>query len=273
MMMLVRSEWERLWAKKVTWLCFLMIPVMLLGAAKYHIGHNQSIAKTAADYTYTNTFPYMGLVEMLISVVNLILLVTMTLMVSNEYYSGQMRMVLQRSYTYRQILFGKMIVLSIMMALFFLLYFICSYVIGYIYFDFNPNVFLFYYGKPTNSGIEVILYTLKYYGMAYITIICMLSVFMTITVLSKSTTSAIAFGIGFVLFSFVVPEIVQNFIADNKVLYVQYSSIIYLQARGIALSLAARGEMIYFFLLILIIYTVLANFITFFLLGKKDHFV
>ncbi|EMA6342376.1 ABC transporter permease subunit [Bacillus cytotoxicus] len=273
MMRLVRSEWERLWAKKVTWLCFAMIPLMLFGAVKYSVAHNQSITKTAADYTYANTFPYMGLAEMIVSVFNLILLVTMALMISNEYYSGQMRMVLQRIYTYRQILFGKMVVMLIMMALFFLVYFICSYGIGYLCFEFNPNVFLFYYEQPTNSGTEIFLYTLKYYVIAYIMIVCVSSIFMAITVLSKSTTSAIALGMGFILLSLIVPEVVRNFVSDHQILYVQSSSVIYLQARGIALALTGNVEFISLYSFVLTIYMVISNLITFFILGKKDHFV
>lgn len=95
-MMLVRSEWERLWAKKVTWLCFAAIPVMLLGAAKYCLEHNQEVPETAVDYAYANSFPVLALSEMLMSICNLILLVMIVLVFAQEYHSGQMRMVLQR---------------------------------------------------------------------------------------------------------------------------------------------------------------------------------
>ncbi len=90
-MMLVRSEWERLWAKKVTWLCFLMIPVMLLGAAKYHLKHNQEVERIAVDYTYANSFPVLALSEMLMSICNLVLLVLIVLVFAQEYHSGQIR--------------------------------------------------------------------------------------------------------------------------------------------------------------------------------------
>ncbi|MFJ8529429.1 ABC transporter permease [Bacillus sp. NPDC094106] len=273
MMMLVRSEWERLWEKKVTWICFAMIPIMLFASAKYYVRHNQVVAKAAVDYTYANTFPVMGLAEMLISACNLIVLVTMALMISHEYHSGQMRMVLQRAYTYRQILFGKMITMLMMMALFFLVYFICSYVIGYLCFDFNPNIFLFYYEQPTESGMEVFFYTLKYYGMAYVMIACVISIFMMLTALSKSTTSAIAFGIGFIILSFGIPEVMQRFVPDSQVVFVRYSSVVNLQYQGIALSLIGKGNFIYLFLGVLSIYIAISNFITFYVLGKKDHFV
>ncbi|PEE40376.1 ABC transporter permease [Bacillus pseudomycoides] len=273
MMRLVRSEWERLWAKKVTWLCFAGIPVMLFASAKYYIGHNQAIAKTAVDYTYSNTFPVMGLAEMLISAFNLILLVTMALMISHEYHSGQMRMVLQRAHTYRQILLGKMITMFLMMALFFLVYFTCSYVIGYLCFNFNPNIFLFYYEQPTSSGMEVFLYTLKYYGVAYVMMVCVISIFMMLTVLSKSTTSAIAFGIGFIILSLGVPEIMQHFVPTRQVVFVRYSSIVNLQYEGIALSLIGKGNFIYLCLGVLSVYIAISNFITFYVVGKKDHFV
>ena len=36
---LFSSEWERMWSKKITWICFICIPFILLGTIKYYLGN------------------------------------------------------------------------------------------------------------------------------------------------------------------------------------------------------------------------------------------
>ena len=124
---------------------FLMIPVMLLGAAKYYLKHNQEVERIAVDYTYANSFPVLALSEMLMSICNLVLLVLIVLVFAQEYHSGQIRMVIQRSYTYSEVLIAKIITIVAVSLLFISVYFICSYCIGYIFFEHEPNILLFYH--------------------------------------------------------------------------------------------------------------------------------
>ncbi|MBO1580346.1 ABC transporter permease subunit [Bacillus sp. XF8] len=272
MMMLVRSEWERLWAKKVTWLCFAGIPVMLLGAAKYSLKHNQEVAKTAVDYTYANSFPVLALSEMLMSICNLILFVLIVLVFAQEYHSGQIRMVLQRVYTYSQVLVAKTITVLLVMLLFMVAYFICSYLIGYIFFEHESNILLFYHQEKM-SGIGVFLYSISYYGIAYITLIAMASILIMLAVMSKSTTSATLLGMGFIIFSFGYPALA-SIIGESPVfLYVNYSSLIKLQHEGIAISLGGYSWMDFWGSGVLFVYIVFSNIVTLYGMGKRDNFV
>ncbi|PFK37787.1 ABC transporter permease [Bacillus cereus] len=272
MMRLVRSEWERLWAKKVTWCCFAGIPLMLLGAAKYYLEHNQEVAKTAVDYTYANTFPVLALSEMLMSICNLILLVLIVLVFAQEYHSGQIRMVLQRVYTYSQVLVAKTITVLFVMLLFICAYFICSYLIGYIFFDHESSVLLFYH-KEKADEVDVFFYSVAYYGIAYITLVAMASIFIMFAVMSKSTTGATLLGVGFLIFSFGYPAFSSIMGESPAFLYINYSSLINLQYEGIAISLGGYSWMRSFGSLVLGVYIVFSNVVTFYGMGKRDNFV
>ncbi|KEK25275.1 ABC transporter permease subunit [Bacillus gaemokensis] len=272
MRMLVRSEWERLWAKKVTWLCFAMIPVMLLGAAKYFLTHNQEVAKTAVDYTYANSFPVLALSEMLMSICNLILLVLIVLVFAQEYHSGQIRMVLQRVYTYSQVLVAKTITILLVMLLFIGGYFICSYLIGYIFFEHESNIRLFYHQEKMD-GIGVFFYSISYYGIAYITLIAMASILIMLAVMSKSVTSATLMGMGFIIFSVGYPALATIIGKSSVFLYINYSSLVKLQHEGIAISLGGYSWMSFWGSRILFMYIVLCNVVTLYGIGKRDNFV
>ncbi|MED0969945.1 ABC transporter permease subunit [Bacillus paramycoides] len=272
MMRLVRSEWERLWAKKVTWLCFLMIPVMLLGAAKYYLKHNQEVERIAVDYTYANSFPVLALSEMLMSICNLVLLVLIVLVFAQEYHSGQIRMIIQRSYTYSEVLIAKIITILAVSLLFIGAYFICSYCIGYIFFEHEPSILLFYHTEKMNA-LGIFLYCISYYGIAYLTLIAMASILIMLSAISKSTTSATLLGMGFIIFSFGYPAMALVIRKSPAFLYINYSSLIKLQHEGIAISLSGSSRMIFFGSVILLIYIVVCNTVTVYWIGKKDNFV
>lgn len=272
MKMLIRAEWERLWQKKVTWLCFIAIPIMLFASAKYFLKHNEVVPANYSDHTYANSFPFMGLSEQLIGTFNIILLVTIILMFSHEYHSGQMRMVLQRSYSYKQVLLAKTITILLVMMLFLAFYFICSYIIGFILFDYKTSVVLPLHIN-SSTGITIVKYNIIYYGIAYITLVAMTSVLVMLTVMGKSTTGATLLGMGFILFSVAYPNIIQIMGSSNLVGFMNYTSLVMLQHDGIATMLLGHPVVVSWCLGVMFFYIILCNFITFRVLSNRDNFI
>lgn len=272
MRLLIRAEWERLWAKKVTWLCFIAIPIMLFASAKVFLKHNEIVPADYPDHTYANSFPFMGLSEQLLGTFNMILLVTVVLMFSHEYHSGQMRMVLQRLYSYKQVLLAKMITTLLIMLLFLTFYFICSYIVGFIFFDYKNSIVLLLHTKPS-TGIEIVIYNIMYYIIAYITLIAMTSVLVMLSVISKSTTGATILGMGFILFSAIYPTIIQLIGTPNLIGLINYTSLFMLQYNGIATMLLGHHFVIIWCLGSMFFYIIFCNFITFYVLSNRDNFI
>ncbi|MFE6140026.1 ABC transporter permease [Bacillus sp. NPDC057893] len=272
MKMLIRAEWERLWAKKVTWLCFFAVPIMLFASAKVFLKHNEVVPANYSDHTYANSFPFMGLSEQLLGTFNMILLITIILMFSHEYHSGQMRMVLQRSYSYKQVLLAKIITTLLTMLLFLTIYFICSYVVGFIFFDYQTSIVLLLHTKPS-TGITIVIYNILYYLIAYITLVAMTSVLVMLTVMSKSTTGATLLGMGFMLFSAAYPNIIQIMESSTLLGFINYTSLFMLQYNGIATMLLGYPPLIAWCLGIMFLYIILCNLITFRVLSNKDNFI
>ena len=82
---LIVSEWERLWKRKVIWLLFAAIPIMVYAAAKYCLHQNTTVTPDLPHYTVVGNFPVLGLSEMLMTAFNLVVLVIATMVVTDEY--------------------------------------------------------------------------------------------------------------------------------------------------------------------------------------------
>ncbi|MEK1829883.1 hypothetical protein AAAC51_14650 [Priestia megaterium] len=72
---LLVAEWERLWKRKVAWLTFLLVPVVLLAAASYLQKENGALTVDLPQYTFAGNFPVLSLAEMLFTVFNAMFLV------------------------------------------------------------------------------------------------------------------------------------------------------------------------------------------------------
>ena len=127
---LIASEWERLWKRKVTWLMFAAIPVMVYAAAKYCLHQNNTVTPDLPQYSVMGNFPVLGLAEMLMTAFNLVVLVLAALVVTDEHRSGQLRMVLIRTHSFRQIILAKFFVVVRFIFLYLVAYFISCYGLG-----------------------------------------------------------------------------------------------------------------------------------------------
>ncbi|MWV43211.1 ABC transporter permease subunit [Paenibacillus sp. HJL G12] len=240
MMALLHSEWERLWKRKIAWLFLIAIPCIIVATAKYYLGHNVGIPPGSPEITTAENFPVMAMIEQLIIVFNVVALILLTLSFTEEYRSGQLRMIMLRAYSSSQLFWAKWIAFALMMALFFIIYLLAAVLAGYLLFKSAPQQILFYYDHAVPNG-DMILYTLRYYGMAYASIVGMASVFIGIGVISRSSTAAIGLGMGFLLCSLGFPLV---FEMSNRVLglnlpgMLKYLSLSEIQFSGIAVMMS-----------------------------------
>ncbi|MGN7356323.1 MULTISPECIES: ABC transporter permease [unclassified Paenibacillus] len=245
MMNLLHSEWERLWKRKIAWLVLIAIPLIIIATAKYYTGHNLAVPVGSPEHTTAENFPVMAMIEQLIIVFNVVALILLTLSFTEEYRSGQLRMVMLRAYSSSQLFWAKWLAFALMMALFFIVYLLMAVAAGYLFFPSSPQQMLFYYDHAVPSK-DMIVYTLGYYGMAYTSIIAMGSVFIGIGVLSRSSTAAIGLGMGFLLCSLGFPLV---FDLSNRVLglglpgMLKYLSLSEIQFSGIAVMMSSADKL------------------------------
>ncbi|KGG79587.1 hypothetical protein Y919_11165 [Caloranaerobacter azorensis H53214] len=271
---LIKSEWERLWLKKSTWLCFLAIPFMVYATILYYAKKNMMILQTSPEYTNFLNFPVAALQEQLISAINVFLILFIVLSITEEYRSGQMRMVMIRRYNIREILFAKYIVIILVMFLFLSYYFIFSFIEGYIFLP-KDKTTRFFFREDIFLAKDAVIYCLKYYFLAFVTIIAVASMCVFISLISKSTTVAAGANIAIVLFLAMGTEIVKIFaqiLGHAPPTKVMFSSIVHIQYKGIY-YLLSNNELNSWIIFIILAYIIVFSVFSYLYLRKKDSFI
>ncbi|MBE1555370.1 ABC transporter permease [Sporosarcina limicola] len=269
---LLASEWERLWKRKVTWLMFAAIPIMVYAAAKYCLHQNNNLSPDLPQFTVAGNFPVLGLAEMLMTAFNFVVLVIAAMIVTEEYRSGQLRMVLIRAHSFQQIIIAKYIVLAGFIFLYLVAYFISCYGMGYALFS-NPETYpQFHYQDHVTLG-EGFIYNLKFYGLAFLTLVAMSSVVFFIAIVSHTTTTTLGIGIGFLLISFLYPNIIQlfqQFLNNEVVIKLFFTSIPMIQWEGLTLMLAKSSSLYGWMLLVLSCYILLFHLLIILVTRRKS---
>ena len=266
---LIANEWKLLWKRKVVWLIFFSIPIMVYAAAKFTLYQNTTTDPSKAHYAVAGNFPLLGLSEMLMTAFNFIVLAVVTMVVTEEYRSGQLRLILIRTYSFRQLIFSKYFAVMGLMFVYLFSYFVICYFMGYGLFPKSASYPQFYEeGHITN--LEGLIYNLKFYGLAYLTMLAMGTIIFYIAIVSKTTTTAIGIGIGFLLFSFMYPNILYIFgqaMSNELLMKLFFTSIPMIQWQGLTLMLAKTNNLFTWNVVILCGYILL--FHTFILLNTK----
>lgn len=271
---LIWSEWERVWKRKTTWLLFLSIPIILLAAASYVVKQNDTLTADVAHYTSAWNFPIMGLSEMLFTVFQGVILVLVAFIVTDEYQDKTIRMILIRSYSNLEIIISKYLVSIFALAAFFAAYLAISYAVGFIYFD-RPAELALFYQQGMATPFESFVYNLEFYGIALLSSIVMLTVLFFISTIAHTTTAAIGTGIGFLLFSFLYPNVVTYFtplIGEELVIKIFFTSIPMIQWQGITYLLADQPFMAQWNCGVIAIYWLLFASLIVLAANKKDYF-
>lgn len=272
---LIQSEWERLWRRKTTWLLFMSIPVILIAAASFLRSQNKIVSDDLPHYTVAWNFPILGLSEMLITAFQAIVLIIVVLMVTEEDRTGQIRMILIRSYSYTEIMIAKFIVASLTIFLYFVVYLLISQLLGMILFA-NVKQFPLFYHQQLVNAFDGLIYNFKFYGIAFITALAILSVMFFIATISRTTTSAIGVGIGFILLSLVYPIILQffhNLLDETLYAKLYFISIPMIQYEGITLMLAENPYFVSWNFFVISSYILLFTSLSFFITRRKQSFI
>lgn len=238
---LIISEWERLWSRKDIMVLFISVPLLAIITALYYQRSNEAIPSDRAEFVTALNFPVLGLSEHLYITFNLLLLLLIGYIVTEEYQQGHLRLLLLRSFSLQQIFIAKYTVLAVTFFLFLLVYGVSSLFTGIILFD-VPEQSILFIENVTISNQAMVFYTLYYYAFAYITGIAVLSLFLFFGIICPTRNSILAVGVSFILFSITIPQILERSTALNEdslyITFLAYSSITKIQYTGISLLLS-----------------------------------
>ncbi|MCM3761416.1 ABC transporter permease [Alkalihalobacillus oceani] len=271
---LVRSEWERLWRRKSVWLLFGLIPVMLIGAASFLTRENEKLSSISPQYTVLWNFPVMALSEMLFTAFQGVILVVVTLLVTQEYQERSIRLILMRSFSNLEIILAKYFTAFAVITLFFAAYFVGSYGVGTFFFS-SPKELALFYHDGMASPYAGFLYSLKFYTLAWLTSIAVLSTLFSFACLSRTTTGAMGTGISFLFLSFAYPYLLSFFdkvIGNELFLKLFFTSIPMIQWQGITYMLAENSSMVMWNMGVLASYIVFFSCATLLVMKKNDFF-
>lgn len=268
MKQLLISEWVRLWNKKVTWFILCSMPILVGISTPYYLNNNQTVNPSSPEYVVLGNFPVMGISEQLISICNLIVILLIVSMVTEEYNTGQLRFILLRAYSFSQIFIAKFIIAIITIALYLVTFFTFAYIIGFIFFKKTETVNLFYYNTPVNN-VEAFTYNVSYYILVFLTLIAMACVILFISVIFRAPIIALGCGTGFLIISLMYPNIIKE-VSNNS--NIEFYSITQIQWKGITLMLKDSTYLINY-VGVLITYTILFFSLAYWIFIKKDRFL
>lgn len=275
MMRLLMSEWQRLWARKVIWLLFAVVPVMVFGTARYFLQANEQTDVHLPQYAVFGNFSVLSFEEMLLTAFQLFVTILTAFVVTDEYRSGQLRMVMLRAYTFGQLFWAKMTIVLTVLLLLVGFYFVCSYAVGYWMFPHADNIPLFYHSQTVNTW-GAVPYNLAFYGLGFVNLIAMTGVMMFIAVVSHTTTAAIGAGLGFYLFSLFYPLVssyVMPLFGEQVYMRLYFSSLPMIAWQGVVFMLAETPRFVGWILSVMGVYLFVFGGLAYWTFTRKDRWV
>jgi ABC-type transport system involved in multi-copper enzyme maturation permease subunit len=192
MKLLIYSEFERLWKRKWFWLLILCTPVLAYSTGGYFL----RIMKVPME-VLSKSFMVSGLRENLYLVCNIAVAALVAAVYTEEFRSGQMRLLFMRRFTRGQIFWSKLFVVNTSILLLLVVFAVSSHVIVEVW---RFSYVLGYTGFLGGKWI----YTFEYYGWAFASLLAISSLYSFIAMCSKSVTYAIGacmtYNLGALLF-------------------------------------------------------------------------
>lgn len=267
------SEFQRLWYRKSTLLCFLAIPVILIASAKYYLGVNARIEITNPQFTSIYNFPAAAIQEQLILAFNIIVTLLIVLSVTAEIRDGSLRMVLIRRFKPTEIFVSKFLVIVVTIFMFLLVYFVLAYIVGFFIFPKINQVSLFYFNRSFN-GLEVFIYTIKYYLLSFLTLIAISALVYFIATISKSVIIALGLSVGSILTLIVYPTALQIFTYGNQEMAkFQLLSMTQIQYQGIAMMLGEHNIFFMFNIMTILSYILIFFGMSYLVYRRCDNLI
>lgn len=266
---LFHNEWERLWSKKSSFLFLLFIPFIVFVTAIQSLEKNENLGKMDPQYSFWSNFPVMSLSEVFMLYFNIVAVLLVVMSFTHEYRTGQLRMVLQRGYSFSKVFLAKYIVVLLYLFVLLAFYFVCSLVTGLIFFEGEKEVQLFFRPEPVTQ-IKSLTYSVDYYLLSFLSLAAVASMAIFVGVVSKSSTSAFAITAIFLLVSMFYPVILGMF--GGAIGYSQYIyfSLIEIQFSGVFQMLTHNLFLRRWIVSILAIYIVLGTSVSLVVFSKRD---
>lgn len=269
------SEWQRLWGRKVTWLLFAAVPVMVFAAARYFQQANERTDPNLPQYSVFGNFGVLSFEEMLMTAFNMFVIMLTAFVVTDEYRSGRLRMVMLRAYSFGQIFWAKTSIVLLTLFMLVVFYFVVSLVAGYWMFP-HISEFPLFYRSQTVGFWGGFGYSLAFYALGFLCLIAMTGVMLFIAVTSHTTTTAIGTGIGFYLLSLFYPFVsgyFAPFIGEDVYMKVMLSSLPMIEWQGLVLILADTPQYCGWIVGTLVLYTFVFGGLAYLAFTRKDRWI
>ncbi|MCV9950039.1 ABC transporter permease [Paenibacillus sp. BT-177] len=223
---LVYSEFERLWRRKWFWLLVLCTPVLVYSTGIY-IQHTLRIPMK----DLSKIFIVAGLRENLYLICNFAVATLVAAVFTEEFRSGQLRLLFVRRFTRGQIFWSKLLVVNTSILLLLIVYAVSSQVIV-VFWKFSHNI------NGTDIFGQIWSQVFEYYGWAFASLLAISSLYSFIAMCSKSVTYAIGicmtYNLGVLLFDplymklatlFSSIPLLKNLIPFLLIPYLQYKGL------------------------------------------------
>ncbi|MGP0576451.1 ABC transporter permease [Paenibacillus peoriae] len=257
---LIYSEFERLWRRKWFWLMVLCTPLLACSTGVYFL----RTMKVPVEVLSLN-FVVTGLRENLFLVCNIAVAALAAAVYTEEFRSGQLRLLFMRRFTRGQIFWSKLLVLNATILFLLIVFAVSSQVIVEVWtlsYDVSDA------GLSESQGLQM----LKYYGWALASLLAICSFYCFVAMYSKSVTYAIGvcmvYNLGSLLFDSLYLKLA-SFVSHIPYLYnvIAFMVIPYMQHTGLDRSLIGNSSVDR------AIITVVSLYLIFFTWGAYRRFV
>lgn len=208
-------EFEKFWSKKINLMCFLSIPIVILLSLKFALETNMQAKVTDVVFSSNMNFHITSLQEMLMTASNIIVIIFFVLSFNEEYRKGNLKMAFLRPISIKKLYLAKLLVLVINIFLVLIIHLAFSYIIAQLYLPKVSKTALFFKEGLYNSNYMAI-YTLKYYFMAYISLVAFGSIVQFFSIKCKTVTVSLSLSIGTLFANFLYIVLIINLFSSNK---------------------------------------------------------
>lgn len=248
-------EFEKFWFKKINVFCFIAILIVNFLTLKFALQSNKTAEMTDIVFSSSLNFHITSLQEMLITAFNAIVITFCILSFHEEYRKGYLRMTFTRGISISKLYIAKSLVMCLNIFLIILIHCIVSLLFALIFLP-KANLSPLFFKEGLYSVIDIILFSIKFYILAYLSLLTFGSIIEFLSIKCKSIAGVLGLSLGFVFLNIVyiayVPIVFKNY-ADSDPIVLNYSSIstMFIQAKGAAYFAAGITDVFLYSMIII----------------------
>lgn len=274
MIQLIHSEFRRYFSKKSFLSVLGSIPVMVILMAMQSIKANQivSVDRQTSFNTFALYTPLHKIFTFYIFAIVILLVVTS---IASEFEKSEIRMVLIRGYSTRQLFFVKLMVILLALFLFMVGYVACTYLIGSLFFE-HQSIISSFLSFEDLTSMQVGRMTLKYFGFVFLILAVFATMIAFVAMLSKSVMLTIVTGLLIVIGSFgfyLVTQLLESYISGIEANHLNLLALPLMQLKGVYQIVAGQVEIMRQSGVILSGYVLLLIGGSYYLTGRQDQFI